>query len=154
MGARLVFLFGNLIANFLSIAQLMTLSSNTNATKLSSRTFQTPSGYCAPYSGVICRRYLPFNVLVFYNFTTDDDGTPIHLNEQITQGLWNELISSLQDPCRNAAETLLCNYAFPQCEYAEGGYPISKPLCKEDCVAVRDLFCVREWAMLEDNKVR
>ncbi|CAG2171623.1 unnamed protein product, partial [Oppiella nova] len=110
-----------------------------------------PSGYCAPYSGTVCRRYIPNNSLVYFNLTTDDFGVHIPLNEMIAQNLWTELISSLQEPCRSAAETLFCNYAFPQCHYTQGS-PVSKTLCREDCIAVRESLCNREWALLEDNK--
>ncbi|GBN15876.1 hypothetical protein AVEN_227604-1, partial [Araneus ventricosus] len=71
----------------------------------------TPQGYCSLYTGSVCRKYLPSQGLVYYNFSTDGSATPI--NEQITQGLWKEVISSLLEPCRTAAETLLCHYAFP-----------------------------------------
>ncbi|GIY82065.1 tyrosine-protein kinase transmembrane receptor Ror2 [Caerostris extrusa] len=111
----------------------------------------TPQGYCSLYTGSTCRKYLPFSGLVYYNFSTDGSATPI--NEQITQGLWKEVISSLLEPCRTAAETLLCHYAFPACEWVDG-FAFSKPLCREDCIAVQDLFCYNEWAMIEDNKQR
>ncbi|CAG2106203.1 unnamed protein product [Medioppia subpectinata] len=110
-----------------------------------------PSAYCAPYSGTVCRRFIPTNSLVFFNLTTDDFEVHIPLNEMIAQNLWTELISSLQEPCRNAAETLFCSYAFPECHYTQGE-PVSKPLCREDCIAVRESLCNREWALLEDNK--
>lgn len=80
----------------------------------------------------------------------DDDGSPTQLNEQITNRLWSELISPLLEPCRSAAETLLCHYAFPSCSFSVG-QPSTKPLCREDCIAVRDLFCYNEWAMVEEN---
>ncbi|GFY53851.1 tyrosine-protein kinase transmembrane receptor Ror2 [Trichonephila inaurata madagascariensis] len=111
----------------------------------------TPQGYCSLYTGSTCRKYLPSSGLVYYNFSTDGSATPI--NEQITQGLWKEVISSLLEPCRTAAETLLCHYAFPACEWIDG-FAYSKPLCREDCIAVQDLFCYNEWAMIEDNKQR
>lgn len=124
-------------------------SASSSSAKSYSRNKQPPSGYCAPYTSGLCRRYIIGPTLVYFNYTTDDDGTHIPLNEQITQGLWSELISSLQEPCRSAAETLLCYYAFPQCQWTQGGQPISKPLCKEDCIAVRESLCNREWALLE-----
>lgn len=80
----------------------------------------------------------------------DEDGSPTQLNEQITNRLWQEMISPLLEPCRSAAETLLCHYAFPSCSFSVG-QPSKKPLCREDCVAVRDLFCYNEWAMVEEN---
>lgn len=59
---------------------------------------EEPLGYCAPYTGQVCRKYLNGSSLVYYNFTTDSPLVPI--NEQITEELWNELISSLFEPCR------------------------------------------------------
>ncbi|KFM56911.1 Tyrosine-protein kinase transmembrane receptor Ror2, partial [Stegodyphus mimosarum] len=65
----------------------------------------TPQGYCSLYTGTTCRKYLGSAGLVYYNFSTD--GSPIPVNEQIAQDLWEEVISSLLEPCRTAAETLL-----------------------------------------------
>ncbi|KAJ6224761.1 hypothetical protein RDWZM_003306 [Blomia tropicalis] len=113
---------------------------------------KTPNGYCAPYLGQICRNHVPKNSLVFYNLSDADDFAA-NINEEIVSSLWSELIVSLLEPCRSAAEKLLCYYAFPQCEWSKG-FPQSKPLCQEDCIAVRESFCNREWAMLEDNRQR
>lgn len=88
---------------------------------------ETPLGYCSVYTGTSCRQYLGTTGLVYYNFSTD--GSAIPVNEQITQGLWEEVISSLLEPCRTAAETLLCHYAFPSCEWIDG-FAYSKPLCR------------------------
>ncbi|GFY69552.1 tyrosine-protein kinase transmembrane receptor Ror2 [Trichonephila inaurata madagascariensis] len=108
-------------------------------------------GYCAPYTGQICRRYLNGSGHVYYNFTSENH--PIPLNEQITTELWGELVSSLLEPCRSAAEVVLCNYAFPKCEWTDGVARL-KPLCREDCIAIKELFCYNEWALVEDNKQR
>lgn len=48
-------------------------------------------------------------------------------------------------------QKLLCTYAFPQCGM-KNGYSIGLPLCYEDCVAVRDLFCYNNWALIELDK--
>lgn len=111
-----------------------------------------PTGYCAPYTGHVCRKHIPRNSLVFYNLSDVDDFAN-NINEAIVTNLWQELIISLQEPCRLAAEKLLCYYAFPQCHWAKG-FPQSRPLCQEDCISVRESFCIREWALLEDNKQR
>ncbi|RWS01229.1 tyrosine-protein kinase transmembrane receptor Ror2-like protein [Dinothrombium tinctorium] len=119
-----------------------------------SSTDEVPEGYCAPYTGSVCRKYINPKVLVYFNFSLDEYGSAFSLNEQITQGLLNELISPLFEPCRSAAETLLCAYAFPLCDWTRQKRPSPKPLCREDCVAVRDAFCYNEWALIEDNKQR
>ncbi|XP_022235403.1 tyrosine-protein kinase transmembrane receptor Ror2-like [Limulus polyphemus] len=108
-----------------------------------------PQGYCSPYFGKVCRTYLNNSGLIYYNFS---DTTP-GINEEITRDLWEELISSLMEPCRTAAEQLLCAYAFPQCHLVNS-FQTGKELCREDCIAVRELFCYNEWAQIEDNKER
>ncbi|XP_054710825.1 tyrosine-protein kinase transmembrane receptor Ror2-like [Uloborus diversus] len=108
-------------------------------------------GYCAPYTGQVCRKYINGTSLVYYNFTSENH--PIPINEQISLELWRELISSLLEPCKSAAEVILCYYAFPKCEWSEGVARL-KPLCREDCIAIKELFCYNEWALVEDNKQR
>ncbi|KAG0410583.1 hypothetical protein HPB47_012298 [Ixodes persulcatus] len=110
-----------------------------------------PQGFCSPYTGAVCRRFFNGSGLVYYNISVDS--SPVMLNEQLTQQLWEELISSLQEPCRSAAEVMICHYAFPQCEW-KARLAIAKPLCREDCIAVKELFCYNEWALIEDNKQR
>lgn len=79
---------------------------------------ETPSGYCAPYIGGVCRQHVPKNSLIFHNLS-DADNYATNVNEEIVTNLWIELIVSLQEPCRSAAEKLLCYYAFPQCQWAK-----------------------------------
>lgn len=79
----------------------------------------TPTGYCSPYVGTgPCRAHIPRNSLVFHNLSDATDyGKDV--NEEIVTALWTELIVSLQEPCRGAAEKLICYYAFPQCSWAK-----------------------------------
>ena len=68
---------------------------------------QTASkGYCAPYNGQVCKKYLQGRGLVWFNISKDNSGGWV--NEQITQSLWNELIVKLHEPCRSAAEVSCC----------------------------------------------
>lgn len=46
-------------------------------------------------------------------------------------------------------QKLLCLYAFPHCHNKT-----YLPLCYQDCIAVRELFCYKEWALIEVNKQR
>lgn len=108
-----------------------------------------PLGYCAPYNGRVCQHHLGGTGLVWYNITSIDRGG--WLNEHITRELWAEMIDNFREPCRTAAERLLCRFAFPEC-HLEDGYQVGLPLCHEDCVAVRSLFCVNEWLLIEQNK--
>ncbi|CAG0914323.1 unnamed protein product [Notodromas monacha] len=113
------------------------------------KTLTPPEGYCAPYNGQVCKAKLNGTGLVWYNISYDNTGG--WLNEQITGGLWKELIMTLEEPCRSAAEVVLCHYAFPSCQMQKG-YPVGLPLCREDCMAVRDLFCYNEWLLIEEEK--
>ncbi|XP_003739426.2 tyrosine-protein kinase transmembrane receptor Ror2 [Galendromus occidentalis] len=115
-------------------------------------TSDRPEGFCSAYAGTVCSKYLgKAPHLVYYDIPADLSS--VMINEQITAALWDELVRPLQQPCRNAAEVLLCHYAFPKCEW-KAGTAWAKPLCREDCVAVRESFCYNEWAMIEDNKQR
>lgn len=100
-------------------------------------------GYCGVYNGNICKKYVENTKRVWYNNSGGYE------NEVISTGLWEELIVTLEEPCRSAAEKLLCVYAFPECNIDK---PL--PLCHEDCVAVKELFCYKEWALLEDKKAQ
>ncbi|XP_065226588.1 tyrosine-protein kinase transmembrane receptor Ror2 [Planococcus citri] len=104
-----------------------------------------PQGICSFYHGQICKGYLNESVRVWFNNTKGND------NEKIVTGLWKEMIEGFKEPCRRAAEKLLCTYAFPECG-SENGYQIGLPLCYEDCVAVRDLFCYNDWALILANR--
>ena len=74
-----------------------------NKDKDGSNSQQIPSkGYCAPYNGQVCKKYLQGRGLVWFNISKDNSGGWV--NEQITQSLWNELIVKLHEPCRSAAE--------------------------------------------------
>ncbi|XP_029035404.1 neurospecific receptor kinase isoform X2 [Osmia lignaria lignaria] len=113
----------------------------------SAQTKPESQGYCAQYNGQICKKYLTGIGKVWFNDSNDNPGG--WLNERITTNLWEELIQRLVEPCRSAAEKMLCMYAFPQCPNSVG-----LPLCYEDCMAVRHQFCFNDWAMIEDNKQR
>ncbi|KAB0801077.1 hypothetical protein PPYR_05431 [Photinus pyralis] len=108
-------------------------------------------GYCASYNGKICSSYLNNTGFVWYNATKDNTGG--WLNEQITTKLWDQMIVGLKEPCRSAAEKLLCLYAFPECSM-QNNREVGLPLCYEDCIAVKQQFCHIDWALIEDNKQR
>lgn len=101
------------------------------------------SSYCAPYNGQICKNYL--TGFVWYNHTGGFE------NERITAELWEEMISTLVEPCRHRAEKLLCAYAFPKCINRNGELPL--PLCYEDCMALKLQYCRNNWAVIEERKL-
>ncbi|KAK7582622.1 hypothetical protein V9T40_014067 [Parthenolecanium corni] len=111
----------------------------------------SPEGVCSSYHGTICKGYLRDTGRIWFNNSQEHVGG--EENENIVKGLWKEMIATYSEPCRSAAEKLLCTYAFPLCGY-EKGYEIGLPLCYEDCIAVKDSFCYKEWALIVVNKDR
>ncbi|XP_017786059.1 PREDICTED: tyrosine-protein kinase transmembrane receptor Ror2 [Nicrophorus vespilloides] len=105
-------------------------------------------GYCAPYNGKICNRYLNSTTMVWMSQSQTSQSLTTEL---ITTNLWKEMINTLKEPCRSSAEKLLCTYAFPKCNYNTDS---ALPLCYEDCIAVKEQFCHNDWALIEDNKKR
>ncbi|XP_002062974.3 tyrosine-protein kinase transmembrane receptor Ror2 [Drosophila willistoni] len=106
-------------------------------------------GYCAPYTGKICKQYVTGQV--WYSLEDPSGGWK---NEQVTTALWDELIADLTGLCREAAEKMLCAYAFPRCHLLESGRAQKVPLCFEDCQATHLQFCYNDWVLIEEKKER
>ncbi|XP_040860490.1 muscle, skeletal receptor tyrosine-protein kinase isoform X5 [Ochotona curzoniae] len=102
-------------------------------------------GYCAQYRGEVCHAVLAKDALVFFNTSYAD---PEEAQELLVHTAWNEL-KAVSPLCRPAAEALLCNYIFQECN--PGIVPTPTPICREYCVAVKELFCAREWLAMEEK---
>jgi hypothetical protein len=63
---------------------------------------EPPTGQCAYYNGKICKAHIHRQFWI--NNTLGNAGGVI--NEQLTAGLWNEIIAGLVEPCRTAAEVI------------------------------------------------
>ncbi|CAL4066521.1 unnamed protein product, partial [Meganyctiphanes norvegica] len=61
------------------------------------------------------------------------------------------MIDNFEEPCRSTSKQLFCHFAFPSC-YLANGYQTGLPICQEDCIAVRNLFCVNEWLLVQQYK--
>lgn len=59
-------------------------------------------GYCAPYNGNVCRNYINGRGLVWFNISQDNAGG--WRNEEINMAIRDQLINTLEQPCRSAAE--------------------------------------------------
>ncbi|XP_070934245.1 muscle, skeletal receptor tyrosine-protein kinase isoform X3 [Macaca nemestrina] len=105
-------------------------------------------GYCAQYRGEMCNAVLAKDALVFLNTSYAD---PEEAQELLVHTAWNELkvVSPL---CRPAAEALLCNHVFQEC--SPGVVPTPIPICREYCLAVKELFCAKEWLAMEEKTHR
>ncbi|XP_034520139.1 muscle, skeletal receptor tyrosine-protein kinase isoform X2 [Ailuropoda melanoleuca] len=105
-------------------------------------------GYCAQYRGEVCDAVLAKDALVFFNNSYAD---PEEVQELLVHTAWNEL-RAVSPFCRPAAEALLCNHIFQGC--SPGAVPTPTPICREYCLAVKELFCAREWLEMEEKAHR
>ncbi|KAM9338402.1 muscle, skeletal receptor tyrosine-protein kinase [Symphorus nematophorus] len=104
------------------------------------------SGYCSAYRGDVCRSILRDDLLVFFNSSLSD---PEDMQEYLVQSWWTEL-EGLSMLCSPAVRSLLCHYSFPDCNPSGLG-PAPKPVCREHCLAVKELYCHKEWLVLESS---
>uniref|UniRef100_A0A7N8XK46 receptor protein-tyrosine kinase n=1 Tax=Mastacembelus armatus TaxID=205130 RepID=A0A7N8XK46_9TELE len=104
------------------------------------------SGYCSAYRGDVCRAILRDDSLVFFNSSLSD---PEDMQEYLVQSWWAEL-EGLSVLCSPAIRSLLCHSSFPDCNPSGLG-PAPKPVCREHCLAVKELYCHKEWLVLEGS---
>ncbi|XP_067839673.1 muscle, skeletal receptor tyrosine-protein kinase [Heptranchias perlo] len=110
------------------------------------RLYKGDLGYCSTYRGDVCKGLLGKGELVFFNSSyADAEGT----QEMMARSAWTELdgVSLL---CKPAAESLLCHFIYQDCNPSGLG-PSPKPVCREHCLAVKELYCYKEWLSMEDN---
>uniref|UniRef100_M3Y7V2 receptor protein-tyrosine kinase n=2 Tax=Mustela putorius furo TaxID=9669 RepID=M3Y7V2_MUSPF len=105
-------------------------------------------GYCAQYRGEVCDAVLAKDALVFFNNSYAD---PEEAQELLVHTAWNEL-RAVSPFCRPAAEALLCSHIFQGCNPRAVPNPI--PVCREYCLAVKELFCAKEWQAMEEKTHR
>merc|ERR1711911_573626 len=89
---------------------------------------EEPSGYCARYTGKICDGYLSNPSSVWFNISSDETGG--WLNEQLVEGLWEEVIHTLGQPCQSAARVGLffCLFVMLGFFYSHSPSPCCHPL--------------------------
>uniref|UniRef100_A0A672J2L5 receptor protein-tyrosine kinase n=1 Tax=Salarias fasciatus TaxID=181472 RepID=A0A672J2L5_SALFA len=104
------------------------------------------AGYCSAYRGDVCRTVLRDDSLVFFNSSHLD---PEDMQEYLVQSWWAEL-EGLSGLCSPAVRSLLCHSSFPDCNPSGLG-PAPKPVCREHCLAVKELYCHKEWLLLEGS---
>ncbi|XP_055369433.1 muscle, skeletal receptor tyrosine-protein kinase isoform X1 [Betta splendens] len=110
------------------------------------RLYKGVAGYCSAYRGDVCRAVLPDDSLVFFNSSLSD---PEDMQEYLVQSWWAE-VEGLSALCSPALRSLLCHASFPDCNPSGLG-PAPKPVCREHCLAVKELYCHREWSGLEGS---
>ncbi|XP_062291107.1 muscle, skeletal receptor tyrosine-protein kinase [Scomber scombrus] len=122
-------------------------SAGANTVKATARVTVTDwrlyQGYCSAYRGDVCRTILRDDSLVFFNTSLPD---PEGTQEYLVQSWWKELegISML---CSSEVRSLICHTSFPDCNLSGLG-PAPKPVCREHCLAVKELYCQKDWLLL------
>ncbi|CAB1429508.1 unnamed protein product [Pleuronectes platessa] len=104
------------------------------------------TGYCSAYRGDVCRNLLRDDSLVFFNSSLSD---PEDMQEYLVQS-WSGELEGLSSTCGPALRSLLCHASFPDCNPSGLG-PAPKPICREHCMAVKELYCHKEWSVLESS---
>ncbi|XP_024917835.1 muscle, skeletal receptor tyrosine-protein kinase [Cynoglossus semilaevis] len=105
------------------------------------RLYKGVAGYCSAYRGDVCRTVLPDHSLVFFNSSLSED-----TQEDQVQS-WSTDLDGLGPLCAPALRSLLCHHSFPDCNPSGLG-PAPKPVCREHCLAVKELYCQKEWLAL------
>lgn len=90
-----------------------------------SRLYKGDAGYCSTYRGEVCSAILVKDALVFFNSSYAD---PEKTQELLVHTAWTEL-KTVSSFCHPAAESLLCNYIFQECNPSGVG-PAPKPVCR------------------------
>ncbi|XP_069370096.1 muscle, skeletal receptor tyrosine-protein kinase [Paralichthys olivaceus] len=110
------------------------------------RLYKGVAGYCSAYRGDVCRTILRDDSLVFFNSSLSD---PEDMQEYLVQS-WSAELEGLSALCGPALRSLLCHASFPDCNPSGLG-PAPKPVCREHCLAVKELYCHKEWLVLESS---
>uniref|UniRef100_A0A8C7W276 receptor protein-tyrosine kinase n=1 Tax=Oncorhynchus mykiss TaxID=8022 RepID=A0A8C7W276_ONCMY len=108
--------------------------------------YKGSGGYCGAYRGNVCRDMLRSDALVFFNSSLND---PEDTQEFMVQSAWADL-DRLGMLCSPAAHSLLCHLSFQDC-IPSGLGPVPKPICREHCLAVKELYCRKEWPLMVGN---
>lgn len=124
-------------------AGVNTVKATAKVTVAEWRLYRGISGYCSAYRGDVCRTILRDDSLVFFNTSLSD---PEDMQEYLVQSWWAEL-EGLSMVCSPALRSLICHTSFPDCNPSGLG-PAPKPVCREHCLAVRELYCHKEWLLL------
>ncbi|XP_048476112.1 muscle, skeletal receptor tyrosine protein kinase-like [Rhincodon typus] len=110
------------------------------------RLYKGDLGYCSTYRGEVCKDILGKDKLVFFNSSYADAE---ETQESMARSAWTGLdgVSLL---CKPAAEALLCHFIYQDCNPSGLG-PAPKPVCREHCLAVKELYCYKEWLSMEEH---
>ncbi|XP_073730080.1 muscle, skeletal receptor tyrosine-protein kinase isoform X2 [Misgurnus anguillicaudatus] len=109
------------------------------------RLYKGTSGYCSTYRGDVCLNELHRDALVFFNYSLPN---PEDAQEDLAQSAWDEL-EGVSSFCRPAVRSLLCHATFQDCNPSGLG-PAPKPVCREHCLIVKELYCSADERSLRE----
>ncbi|XP_071952075.1 muscle, skeletal receptor tyrosine protein kinase-like isoform X2 [Antedon mediterranea] len=112
--------------------------------KISNR--PTPQGYCNSYQGQVCGTYLQ-DLFIFYNTSI---ANPERVIETSMLEIFRSLVS-VTDKCYEPILKLICHRAHPDCDQVMPGLQLSKPICREECYAVKLMYCRNDWKQFVDS---
>lgn len=107
-------------------------------------------GYCYKYNESVCNDFISLQPV----YLKQSNHNAIGQGEIKTEQLLNKFKEAGNASCFSRVHHILCRYNFPSCIKAgrRGARPVE--LCRESCIAVRDLFCKVEWRMLKNTNNR
>uniref|UniRef100_A0A3B4FTN7 receptor protein-tyrosine kinase n=1 Tax=Pundamilia nyererei TaxID=303518 RepID=A0A3B4FTN7_9CICH len=123
-----------------------TVKATAKVTVAGGKLYKGIAGYCSAYRGDVCRTILHDDLLVFFNSSFSN---PEDTQEYFLQSWWAE-VEGLSGVCSPALRSLLCHTSFPDCNPSGLG-PAPKPVCREHCLAVKELYCHKAWLILEGS---
>uniref|UniRef100_A0A3P9CIH0 receptor protein-tyrosine kinase n=1 Tax=Maylandia zebra TaxID=106582 RepID=A0A3P9CIH0_9CICH len=123
-----------------------TVKATAKVTVAGGKLYKGIAGYCSAYRGDVCRTILHDDLLVFFNSSFSN---PEDTQEYFLQSWWAE-VEGLSGVCSPALRSLLCHASFPDCNPSGLG-PAPKPVCREHCLAVKELYCHKAWLILEGS---
>uniref|UniRef100_A0A3Q4GY71 receptor protein-tyrosine kinase n=1 Tax=Neolamprologus brichardi TaxID=32507 RepID=A0A3Q4GY71_NEOBR len=123
-----------------------TVKATAKVTVAGGKLYKGIAGYCSAYRGDVCRTILHDDLLVFFNSSFSN---PEDTQEYFLQSWWAE-VEGLSGVCGPALRSLLCHASFPDCNPSGLG-PAPKPVCREHCLAVKELYCHKEWLIIEGS---
>ncbi|XP_077593672.1 muscle, skeletal receptor tyrosine-protein kinase [Stigmatopora nigra] len=109
------------------------------------RLYKGSGGFCGAYRGDACRAVLRDGRPLFFNASVSEAEEAAR---DLALGSWWTELDGLAASCGPPLRSLLCHAFYPDCNPTGSG-PAPKPVCREHCLAVQDLYCHKDWSAVE-----
>ena len=104
--------------------------------------FFSASGRCVVYRGNLCKNKKGKKVFI-----------PMHRNQDEIEKTTRKNIEHggrLTKKCQPHVHPLLCELNFPYCDESSST-PKGKPICKDECLALKDKYCKKEYTSADST---